>query len=426
MRTLSGILTVFLVLALTACPSLEPSPDRLTLDPAPFSRLPGWDKDTLWPAIPAFLRSCATFKARKDTAPFYRNQRPAAEDSVFFGFVADWRPPCEAAEKIARGDNEAARKFFEHWFQPYLAANNEEEAGLFTGYYEAELHGSRQASERYRVPLYRRPNDLVTIDLGLFRDDLRGRRLAGRVRDRRLVPFEVRAEINGGALKGKNLVLLWVDDPVDAFFLHVQGSGRVILDDGSAVRVGYDGQNGHSYVSIGRKLVDYGEMELNQVSMQSIRSWLKAHPERAEKLLETNPSFIFFRAVPVQDPEAGPPGAQGTPLTPGRSIAVDHAFIALGVPLWLDTTEPAQKPATEMADDPAPARVFPSLQRLMVSQDTGGAIRGPVRGDFFWGFGEDAEEKAGRMKQSGHYYLLLPKTVRPNLAGVKDPQGGKS
>jgi membrane-bound lytic murein transglycosylase A len=426
MWTLSGILTVFLILALTACPPFEPPPDRLTLNPVPFSRLPGWDKDALWLAIPAFLRSCATFKARKDTAPFYRNQRPAAEDFVFFGSIADWRPPCEEAKKIASGDNEAARGFFEHWFQPYLAANNGEEGGFFTGYYEAELHGSLQASERFWVPLYRRPNDLITIDLGLFRDDLRGRRLAGRVRDRRLVPFEVRAEINGGALKGKNLELLWVDDPADAFFLHVQGSGRVILDDGSMMRVGYDGQNGHSYVSIGRKLVDYGEMELDQVSMQSIRSWLEAHPGRAEKLLEINPSFIFFRAVPVQDHETGPQGAQGIPLTPGRSIAVDHAFIALGVPLWLDTTEPALEPATEMADDPGPARAFPPLRRLMVSQDTGGAIRGPVRGDFFWGFGEDAEEKAGRMKQSGRYYLLLPKTVRPNPAGAKDPQEKES
>jgi membrane-bound lytic murein transglycosylase A len=163
-------------------------------------------------------------------------------------------------------------------------------------------------------------------------------------------------------------------------------------------------------------------MELDQVSMQSIRSWLETHPERAEKLLRINPSFIFFRAVPVQDPEAGPPGAQGIPLTPGRSIAVDRAFMALGVPLWLDTTEPALEPA----DDPDSARAFPPLRRLMVSQDTGGAIRGPVRGDFFWGFGEDAEEKAGRMKQPGRYYLLLPKTVRPNLAGAKDPQEKES
>jgi len=404
-----------------ACSPSAPLPTRLTLNPVPFPWLPGWDKGAPWPAIPAFLRSCATLKARKDAAPFYHNQLPAAADAVSFGFVADWKPPCEAAGDVAKGDNKAARALFEHWFQPYLAGNNEEE-GLFTGYYEAELHGSRQESERYWVPLYRRPNDLVTIDLGLFRDDLRGRRLAGRIRDRRLVPFEARAQINGGALKGKDLELLWVDDPADAFFLHVQGSGRVILDDGSVVRVGYDGQNGHSYVSVGRKLVDYGEMELDQVSMQSIRSWLEAHPERSEKLLEINPSFIFFRAAPVQDPEAGPPGAQGVPLTPGRSIAVDHAFMALGVPLWLDTTEPAAK----MADDPGPARAFPPLRRLLVSQDTGGAIRGPVRGDFFWGFGEDAEEKAGRMKQSGRYYLLFPKTVRPNPAGEKDPQEKES
>ena len=182
-----------------------------------------------------------------------------------------------------------------------------------------------------------------------------------------------------------------------------------VLDDGSVVRVGYDGQNGHSYVSIGRKLIDYGEMELEQVSMQSIRAWLAAHPERAEKLLATNPSFIFFREIPVEDSQTGPPGAQGVALTPERSLAVDRAFMALGVPLWLDTTEPAETP-----DSGEP------LRRLVLSQDTGGAIQGPVRGDFFWGFGRRAEEKAGRMKQPGRYYVLLPKSVRPHPSGEKD------
>ena len=413
MRALSGVLTVFLSLVLTACPPSEPPPDRLTLDAIEFSRLPGWGEDSLWAAIPAFLRSCATLQSREDTAPFYRNQPPAGEGIVSFGSVADWKPPCKAAGEIAKGDDEAARAFFERWFQSYLAANNEEDEGLFTGYYEAELRGSRRPSERYRVPLYRRPNDLITVNLGLFRDDLRGRRLAGRIRNRQLVPFESRLEINQGALEDKNLALLWVDDPADAFFLHVQGSGRIILDDGSVMRVGYDGQNGHSYVSIGRKLIDYGEMEIEQVSMQSIRTWLEAHPERAKKLLETNPSFIFFREIPVSDPQTGPPGAQGAPLTPGRSLAVDRAFMALGVPIWLDTTEPT-------AETTGPSDSEPPLRRLVVAQDTGGAIQGPVRGDFFWGFGGDAEEKAGHMKQPGRYYLLLPKTIHPNPTETKN------
>ncbi len=423
MRVPAGVLTVFLTLALTACPPSEPPPDRLSLNAVEFSRLPGWSEDALWAAIPAFLRSCASLHARKNDAPFYRNQRVAAgtktetEEAVSFGAVADWKAPCEAAKEIAKGDNEATRGFFEHWFQPHLAANNNEEEGLFTGYYEAQLYGSRKPSERYRVPLYSRPNDLVTINLGLFRDDLRGRRLAGRVRDRRLVPFESRAEITQGALQGKKLELLWVDDAADAFFLHVQGSGRVILDDGSVVRVGYDGQNGHSYVSIGRKLIDYGEMELEQVSMQSIRSWLATHPQRAEKLLATNPSFIFFREIPVEDSETGPPGAQGVALTPGRSLAVDRAFMALGVPLWLDTTEPAYESVAQPSKTPDSGK---PLRRLVLSQDTGGAIRGPVRGDFFWGFGAIAEEKAGRMKQLGRYYVLLPKTVRPNSTGEQE------
>ena len=406
MRGFAGVLAVFVSLVLTACPPSQPLPDRLILSPASFSRLPGWGEDILWAAVPAFLRSCATLESRQDAEPFYRNQPSVGKQAISFGTIADWRAPCMAAKEIAEDNNNATRAFFEHWFQPYMVSNNHEREGLFTGYYEAKLHGSRTPSERYRVPLYRRPNDLVTVNLGLFRDDLWGRRIAGRVRDRQLVPFESRSQINQGALSGKKLELLWVDDPVDAFFLHIQGSGRVILDDGSVTRVSYDGQNGHSYVSVGRKLVDYGEMKREEVSMQSIRSWLKTHPEKAEKLLETNPSYIFFHELPVLNPETGPLGAHGVSLAPGRSLAVDNTFLALGVPLWLDTTEPAVGMAGSF-DHGRP------LRRLVIAQDTGGAIQGPVRGDFFWGFGEDAEHKAGLMNQPGRYFLLLPKSIDP-------------
>ncbi len=233
------------------------------------------------------------------------------------------------------------------------------------------------------------------MDLGDFRENLRGERIAGRVVDGRLKPMEDRAAISSGALRGRNLELVWVDDPVDAFFLHIQGSGRVVMDDGSVKRVGFDGQNGHPYVAVGRELIARGAMAREQVSMQSIRAWLKANPGEAQALMNANPSYVFFRPLGGEGPE----GAQGVVLTPGRSLAVDRNFVPYGVPVWLDAEDPL---------DPA-ARV----SRLMVAQDTGGAIRGPVRGDVFWGHGADAEERAGRMRSRGTYWLLLPRTVAP-------------
>lgn len=245
----------------------------------------------------------------------------------------------------------------------------------------------------YRTPVYARPMDMVTADLGLFREEWKGKTLVGRVVEGRLRPFPPRAEIEAGALEGEGLEILWIDDPVDGFFLHIQGSGRVAMNDGRIVRLGYAGQNGHPYVAIGRELIERGAIPRERMSMQAIRAWLKNNPDDAPRLMASNPSFVFFREL--KGP--GPIGAHGVPLTPGRSLAVDRSFIPLGVPVWLDTTDPLS-PETP-------------LRRLVVAQDTGGAIRGPVRGDLFWGFGADAAAKAGPMKQAGRYYLLLPKAV---------------
>jgi membrane-bound lytic murein transglycosylase A len=228
------------------------------------------------------------------------------------------------------------------------------------------------------------------VDLGRFRPAWHGERIAGRVVSGNLVPYPSRAEIERGALDADRLALFWVDDPVDAFFLQVQGSGRVALPNGTQIRLGYDGQNGQPYVAIGKKLVERGALTVDQVSLQSIRAWIKAHPDQADTLMDENPSYVFFRELAGD----GPLGSEGVVLTAGRSLAVDRNFIPLGAPVYL---------ATDDSTSP--------LQRLMVAQDTGGAINGPVRGDVFWGFGADAETRAGNMRAQGKYYLLLPKDV---------------
>jgi len=391
-RTLSAVV-LLLGLGLLAGCGREPTtpaeevPPRLTLSPASFADLPGWDGDRHGEAVPVLARSC-------DRLLRQPADRPLGPDGAM-GRIRDWQEPCRALAKVPAGDHAAARRFFETWFTPALAGNNGDAQGLFTGYYEASLKGSRRRHGPYQTPLRARPDDLVMVDLGEFRDGLKGERIAGRVVDGRLRPFEDRKAIEAGALDGRGLELVWVDDPVDAFFLHIQGSGRVLLDDGSELRVGYAGQNGHPYVAIGRALVERGHLSKEAVSMQSIRAWLDANPGQVTDLLHLNPSYVFFRLLEGE----GPVGAQGVPLTAGRSIAVDRSFVAYGTPLWLEAADPLD-----------PAR---SIRRLMVAQDTGGAIRGPVRGDFFWGYGAEAEQRAGLMKSPGRYWLLIPRTAQP-------------
>ncbi len=391
------------VLALAACQPKPPPPDRLTLSEAHFADLPGWSADALSPALAAFQRSCQHLTALADDV--------VIKPEDIGGVVHDWREPCAAAAQVTAGDDAAARMYFERWFVPYLAGNNGKAEGLFTGYYEPELKGSRTRGGPYVVPLYGRPADLVTVDLGLFREDWRGTNIAGRVRNGALRPYPTRSEIEAGALKGLKrgdgspLELLWVDDPIDAFFLQIQGSGRVVLDDGSLMRVGYAAANGQAYVPIGRELIRAGALTREDVSVPAIRAWLLAHPAEAPQMMDKDPSFVFFRPLPPPaSPDDGPPGAEGVALMPGRSLAVDRKFLPLGLPLWLD------------ADDPVTSRG--RLQRLMIAQDTGGAIRGPVRGDVFWGHGAEAAERAGRMRSSGRYWILLPRGVAERRAAT--------
>ncbi|MBI3453027.1 MAG: MltA domain-containing protein [Rhodospirillales bacterium] len=382
-----GFLLAALALILSACalPPSAPVPPKLTLLPARYADLAGWSDDRQGEALAAFKRSCGRLASRPENE--------AVGPSGLAGTVRDWRAVCAEATALSEADDAAARAFFESRFLPLAATDNGNAEGLFTGYYEPELRGARRPGGRFTVPLYGRPADLVTVDLGQFREEWRGQTIAGRIDGGRLRPYASRTEIEGGALCGRRLELVWVDDAVDAFFLHIQGSGRVVLDDGSVLRVGYAAQNGHPYFAIGRELVARGVLTREEVSLQSIRAWLAAHPDEAAAVMNKNPSFVFFRALG----ENGPLGAEGVALTPGRSLAVDRAFFPFGLPLWLDAEDPV-----------APAA---RVRRLMVAQDTGGAIRGPVRGDVFWGHGDDAAERAGRMRSAGRYWVLLPREV---------------
>lgn len=364
---------------------LRPSGDaeHLVLEPASFEDLPGWREDDLSQALPAFLRSCRRLVSL-----------PANESLGIAGTAGDWKPACEAAAKVPAG---GARSFFESRFQPFAASAGGDPDGLFTGYYEALLHGSRTRSDRYKVPIYVRPPELVMVDLGDFREELKGQRIAGRVEEGQLVPYPDRKTIASGALAGRDLELVWVDDPIDAFFLEIQGSGRVTLDDGSEMRLGYAAQNGHPYFAIGKDLIERGAATKETISMQLIRKWLEEHPDEADDVMNRNASYVFFEELKGE----GPLGAKGMVLTPGRSLAVDLKHWPLGVPIWLDATAPS--PRSDEPDRP--------VRRLVMAQDTGGAIRGVIRGDVFWGHTEDAAEIAGRMKNRGRMWVLLPQNL---------------
>lgn len=396
-RSSRGIAVFILLLPLLAACQRQPQPptppalvsEELTLTPARFTDLPGWAEDRMAETLPALWRSCARILRLEAGA--------AIGPRAVGGTAGDWREGCAALTALGAGNEGGVRAALEAHFAPVQAAAGSDPEGIFTGYFEAELDGARAPSPRYPVPLYRRPADLLSANLGSFADDLAGRTIFGRVEGDRFVPYASRAEIDGGALAGCKLELLWLADPVDAFILHVQGSGRIRLAEGGTTRVGFAAANGHSFFAIGRALVERGALPKGKASMQEIRAWLKAHPEEAQAVMQMNRRYIFFREIEGE----GPIGAEGVALTPGRSLAVDTALLPLGAPVWLDTHWPAE-----------PNR---PLRRLMVAQDTGAAIRGAVRGDFFWGTGEAALAEAGRMKSAGRYWLLLPKPVAARI-----------
>jgi peptidoglycan lytic transglycosylase A len=377
---------------------LPPSGPGLVLEAHSFDNLAGWRSGTQSGALAAFKMSCTAFKR----VPATRQILP----SHIGGVAGDWLPACEAALLVASDDPAAARDFFEHNFRIFSLSSGDDQLGLLTGYYEPVVEGSLSESAEYNIPLYIRPPDLVSVNLGVFRPDLAGRRIAGRVVAGRLEPFEDRAAMDRGTMRGQGLELIWLKDAVDAFFLHIQGSGRIRLGDGSLQMVGYADQNGHPYTAIGGTLIRMGALTRQNMSMQAIRRWLRANPDRAAQVMQQNASFIFFRFL---DGDA-PIGSQGVGLTPGYSLAVDRRALPLGAPIWLEGTRPD-------AGDPEGPAV--RLDRLVVAQDTGGAISGGLRGDVFWGMGEEAEIIAGHMANESLFYLLLPNALAAKVAGAQ-------
>ncbi len=383
---------LFLMVAiafLSACGQEEAEDNGLAepvLQKVAFSDLPGWQGDDLNAVLPALQKSCARILKKPDESAF----GPLPQAGIF----SDWRPACEDLMALTKPSHEELRMVIEARFQPWEIRAGTNPNGLFTGYYEASLKGSLKRSESFTVPLYARPDDLVMVDLGDFREELKGQRIAGRVIDARLKPYEAREQIVAGEWPHNDKVLVWVDDPIEAFFVQIQGSGVVDLEDGTTLRIGYDGQNGHPYYAIGRELIAIGALEKEQVSLQAIRTWLQDNPDRADEIMNTNRSYVFFKTLEGE----GPVGGEGVALTPGRSLAVDYTMIGYGIPIWVDIDPPLEGEAR--------------LQRLMVAQDTGGAIRGAVRGDVFWGHGAQAEHFAGHMKSQGRYWVLLPKAAQ--------------
>jgi membrane-bound lytic murein transglycosylase A len=334
-----------------------------------WTGLPGWRDDDPAAAWDAFLASCGTLKT---------------QDA--------WRAVCTTALAAARPSREHARRFFEMNFTPYqLLQPDGGTEGLATGYYEPRLRGSRRPTSRYRYPVYGVPDDLVAVDLPAFGIAAKEPRLRARLDGKHVVPYFERAQIEAGAAPVRGRELAWVEDPVELFFLQIQGSGRIDLDGGDVIRVGFADHNGHPYRSIGRLLIDRGELMPERASMQGIKAWAQQNPDKLREVLDHNPRYIFFRELPAG--LAGPLGALGVPLTARRSIAADPRYVPLGAPVFLATTWPLS---------PKP------LNQLMLAQDTGTAIRGAVRADFFWGYGDDAGREAGRMKQPLRMWLLLP------------------
>ena len=371
------VLLTLLLLALTGCSEKKdetPAAD-LRLEPAAFGELQGFEADDMSPAYEAFRRGCAAIAGQK--GEFLGNAKIKINRR-------DYLAACAAAEEITPA---GFKEFVKKHFQPFRVVWQGSPEGKFTAYYEAEIKASLMPDSRYKYPVYGRPDDLVEVNLKDFAADLPARKIVGRVENGKLVPYYTRAEINRQGIDAP--VILWADSDVDVYIMQIQGSAVARLPDGGRLRIAFAESNGRPFKGIGSILLSKGLLEPGQASMGSIKKWLKANPELARPNMDENQRYIFHR---LGNPE-GPVGALGVPLTAGRSLAVDKTFVPLGALLWLQTSTPDRQP----------------LNRLVLAQDIGSAIKGAVRGDYFWGSGgDDVLEAAGRMNSAGQYFVLLP------------------
>lgn len=361
---------------------------QAALEPIDYTALQGWATDDHAAAFTVFRASCAPILRGRDSRQVFKALRPI----------------CAHARKLpAQPGEAAARHFFETEFRPVLISAIDAQQGFLTGYYEPELEGSLQRTDVYQSPLYRRPPDLIMR--GARRGGVSNKGAVFRRVGKKLVPYYDRSAIEDGALAGRGLELAWIKDPVDAFFAHIQGSVRVRLPDGDVIRLNYDGHNGQTYTPVGRILVDEGIVPREKMSMDAIRNYIAHNPEAGRELMRQNKSYVFFREAKEISKDDGAVGAQGLPLTAGRSIAVDRKLHVFGTPFFIDAMLPI--------DSEAPTTPF---QRLMIAQDTGSAIVGPARADIFFGAGPEAGTIAGRIQHPGRFAMLLPRAIDPSRA----------
>jgi peptidoglycan lytic transglycosylase A len=383
----------------------SPGPELLTLpdsqlEPLDWTALGAWAADDHVAAFAAFLVSCR---------PLVRTATPKGEARPMYFALKDVCRRALAADRVTK---EQARLFFERNFRPLRIARLGDSAGFLTGYYEPIVDGSRFPTPIFKVPLYRRPPDLVPPPGSTGPGFPNRGQSQRRTSSGDLVPYYDRGEILDGALDGQHLEICWIKDQTDALMIQIQGSARVRLEDGVVVRINYDGHNGYPYVPVGRILIERKVIPREEMSMQRIREWMRANPESAEEVRRQNRSFVFFRIVGLSDgtDDRGPLGAQGVPLTSERSIAVDKALHVYGTPFFIRADLP-------VIDGKGTA----SFDRLMIAQDTGSAIVGPARADIYWGAGEQAGQRAGRLRHPGTFAMLVPREVDPVAAGAKMP-----
>lgn len=386
---LLGLFSVAVFMLFKPEPVLAPLPYKQRT----FSDLTGWHDDNHAEALLSFQASCERLLN-------YPDERTLHD----FGVAADWKPLCRASQEL---DPVAAKKFFEERFTPL--AFRDQDPGLFTGYYAPLYRGSRTKTDNYSAPLYMVPRDLQAINLGDFDQSLRGRSIVGEVKDNKFVPYKDRKTIEQGALEDQQLELVWLEKTEETFFLQIQGSGFVTFEDGEIAHFGYAQRNGRPYRAIGQFLIQSGDISREDMSLQAILDWMEKNPEKSDELMWKNPSYVFFQERDGDKPV----GSLGVGLTPGRSLAVDRSYIPLGVPMWLET-------AIEKGSETGETSLTPHLNRLVIAQDTGGAIKGQVRGDVYWGIGDQAELKAGPMKDIGTYYILVPNSVAGKLFSLPE------